>query len=203
MMKPSQRFLSFLRSGLRTNQVARASPRMVVARRMMSSHAGHNAGGDEKYWRIGAVLVFGPAFFYLLSPAARKTTHKHTVEHEQHTVGAAASHGEESPMTDDEGTAVSGEEVEESIEHALAQDSPNSAQEHEEEVAIASPPEPSSEPALALESKKDSASKKSNPGANAEATPAPGTEEPKTDAPTDTRAESEKPAAGEASAEGS
>ncbi|KAI6122513.1 hypothetical protein EDD16DRAFT_1571296, partial [Pisolithus croceorrhizus] len=122
---------------------------------MASSHAGHSSDGNEKYWRIGAALTFGPALLYLLSPAARKTAHKHTIEHihehEVEPVSATAAHTGEPPMTDDEGTEVTGEEIKESIERAIvrgdpwsnaelyvdcgqAEDSPTHAQAQEEEV---------------------------------------------------------------------
>ncbi|KIM65917.1 hypothetical protein SCLCIDRAFT_55996, partial [Scleroderma citrinum Foug A] len=166
--------------------------RAVLARRMMSSHAGHSAGGDEKYWRVGSMLVFGPALFYLLSPAARNTAHKHTVEHEAEAVTAVASQEQEPPMTDDEGTAVSSEEVKASVERALTEDSPKSAQEDGEGVAAETPSEPSTEPKpeSASEGEKDDASEEPNPGPEVEAE----TEDSKKDAPADAQSEPEKPA---------
>lgn len=197
MVRPSQRLFPFLRSGLRTNLVAHAPPHAVLARRTMSSHAGHSAGGDEKYWRIGAILVFGPALFYLLSPAARNTKHKHTAEHEQHAEAVTAV-AQEPPMTDDEGTAVSSEEVKGSVERALTEDSPKSAQEHEEGVAAETPSEPSTkpEPESASKGEKDDASEEPNPGPEVEAE----AEDSKKDASADAQSEPEKPAAEQASA---
>ncbi|KIO06156.1 hypothetical protein M404DRAFT_999378 [Pisolithus tinctorius Marx 270] len=197
MVRPSQRLFSALRSGLRANLVARSVPRSPVGRRMASSHAGHGDGGNEKYWRIGAALTFGPALLYLLSPAARKTAHKHTVEHihehEAEPASAEAAHTDEPPMTDDEGTAVSGEEIKESIEHAIAEDSPTHAQAHEEEVAASSSasssqPESVSEGDKAAGPEPDSdTTQESNPG------PAE-TEDSQNETPTEVRSEPEKPA---------
>ncbi|KAF8073903.1 hypothetical protein FPV67DRAFT_773845 [Lyophyllum atratum] len=50
-----------------------ASTFRAGARRMNSSHAGPKTRSD-KPWIIGSALVFGPAFLYLASPSARKTT---------------------------------------------------------------------------------------------------------------------------------
>ncbi|KAI6114055.1 hypothetical protein F5141DRAFT_1103919 [Pisolithus sp. B1] len=168
MVRPSQRLFPVLRSGLRANLVARSVPRSPVGRRMASSHAGHSSGGNEKYWRIGAALTFGPALLYLLSPAARKTAHKHTIEHihehEVEPVSATAAHTGEPPMTDDEGTEVTGEEIKESIERAIAEDSPTHAQAHEEEVT-ASPSGSSSQSESTSEGNPDSdTTQESNPG---------------------------------------
>lgn len=71
MVRPSQRLFPFLRSGLRTNLVAHAPPRAVLARRMMSSHAGHSAGGDEKYWRVRSPS--GPQSSVLTLPYAPRS----------------------------------------------------------------------------------------------------------------------------------
>lgn len=130
-------------------------------------------------------------------------------EHTQaEAVTAVASQEQEPPMTDDEGTAVSSEEVKASVERALVrerpltsavlctehgqtEDSPKSTQE-DEGVAAETPSEPSAEPKpeSASEGEKDDASEEPNPGPEVEAE----TEDSKKDAPADAQSEPEKPA---------
>lgn len=204
MVRPSQRLFPVLRSGSRANLVARSVPRSPVGRRMASSHAGHSSGGNEKYWRIGSALIFGPALLYLLSPAGRKTAHEHTDEHmhehEVEPVSAAAAHADEPPMTDDEGTAVSGEEIKESIAQAITEDSPKDAQAHEEEVT-ASPSGSSSQSESTSEGDADAGpeqdsntTQESNPGpAETETVSATEVEDPQKETPADAESETEKP----------
>jgi len=137
-------FSSSLRSSTRVN-LSRAR----LTRRMMSSesHASHGVASSDRPWIIGSALVFGPLFLYLVSPSARKSSHGHTDhghkshrdEHGDKHVQHVDSHREEEvkPIADDEGTEVSGQEVQESIEKAFQADSPKDAQEREEVVTKA------------------------------------------------------------------
>jgi len=116
---------------------------------MMSSesHASHGVASSDRPWIIGSALVFGPLFLYLLSPSARKGSHGHTDhghknhrdEHEDKHAQHVDSHREEDvkPIADDEGTGVSGQEVQESMDKAFQADSPKDAQEREEVVVKA------------------------------------------------------------------
>ncbi|KAG6331265.1 hypothetical protein ID866_7822 [Astraeus odoratus] len=200
MVRPSQRLFPFLRSGLRTNLVAPAPPRATISRCMMSSHAGHSSGGNEMYWKVGGTNH--TQLLYLLSPAARKTAHKHTVEHEKHpeAVAAATSHAEEPPITDDEGTVISGDEVKESIEHAIAEDSPSNAQAREEEVAAASPTETLTEPLSTQENGNANALEELHPGTEPKVVPMPETDDSVKDGQAVAGGEPEKPAADQTSA---
>ncbi|KAH0831956.1 hypothetical protein J3R83DRAFT_12842 [Lanmaoa asiatica] len=151
-------FSSSLRFPARTNlNAAACSSRAALTRRMMNSesHASHGGStSNDTPWIIGSALVFGPLvstldarllfpdppviqFLYLVSPSARKGSHGHTdhghKSHRQHV----ESHQDVAPITDDEGTEVSGQEVKESIEKAFEADSPKEAQEQEEVVAKA------------------------------------------------------------------
>ncbi|KAN0087474.1 hypothetical protein V8E55_006095 [Tylopilus felleus] len=143
-------FLSSLRSSTRVNvNIAARSPRTALTRRMMSSesHSAHGSAQSDRPWIIGSALVFGSLFLYLVSPSARKDTHAHTDHaqnshrgehadnHEQHVESERKKHVK--PIADDEGTEVSGQEVEESMEKAFAADSPKDAKEQEEVVAKA------------------------------------------------------------------
>ncbi|KAI6044777.1 hypothetical protein EDC04DRAFT_2639569, partial [Pisolithus marmoratus] len=197
MVRPSQRLFPVLRSGLRANLVARPVPRSPVGRRTASSHASHSDGGDEKYWRTF------PASFYIFShPQQRKTAHKHTVEHihEVEPVSAKAAHTDEPPMTDDEGAVVSGGEIKESIERAIAEDSPTHTQAREEEVTL-SPSGSPSQSEFASEGDKDvdpehdsDKSQEFNPGpTETETVSTAGVEDSQKEAPEAAENETEKP----------
>ncbi|KAG8214500.1 hypothetical protein J3R82DRAFT_9556 [Butyriboletus roseoflavus] len=134
---------SRLSAWVNLNAAARSS-RATLTRRMMSSesHASHDGSTpSETPWIIGSALVFGPLFLYLVSPSARKGSHgnhghksnpdEHGDKHAQHV----ESHQDVTPIADDEGTEVSGQEVKESMEKAFETDSPKDGQEREAVVA--------------------------------------------------------------------
>ncbi|TFK40876.1 hypothetical protein BDQ12DRAFT_680212 [Crucibulum laeve] len=109
----------------RSSNVASSSAR--VGRRNMSaaSHAAETAKKSDKPWIIGATLVFGPAFLYLVSPSARKNRHDfHDDKHDypgytpkDHAAPAA----EPVVVKDDEGTPAN---VSSSIKLAEQEDVP-------------------------------------------------------------------------------
>ncbi|KAI5989135.1 hypothetical protein EDD15DRAFT_2370987 [Pisolithus albus] len=144
---------------------------------------------------------------YLLSPAGRKTAHKHTDEHlhehELESVSAAAAHADEPPMTDDEGTEVSGEEIKESIAQAITEDSPKHAQAHEEEMTASasgssSQSESTSEGDADAGPEQDSdTTQESNPGpAETETASTAEAEDSQKEMPADAESETEKPSVG-------
>ncbi|KAF9220934.1 hypothetical protein BS17DRAFT_786238 [Gyrodon lividus] len=147
MSRPTQRLLPFLRFTVRVKVATRTTLRAAFSKRMVSSesHAGHSSPGSDTPWILGSALVFGPAFLYLVSPSARKSSHghaehEHKGHHDEYAQHAESQPAQETPsesMTDDEGTEVSGEEIKESIGKSFEVDSPKDAQEHEEAVANA------------------------------------------------------------------
>ncbi|KAH7885392.1 hypothetical protein F5I97DRAFT_1884964 [Phlebopus sp. FC_14] len=154
MSRPAQRVLFSSRHTLRTKLV-NSSPRVAFSRRPMSVSSQTNGGSwsSDTPWMIGSALVFGPMLFYILAPPDTKSAHGHSSEHKSHHEPPAEHlepepSQETPPMTDDEGTAVSGEEIKESVEKALAADSPTGAQATEEamtEAASEAPPPAESE----------------------------------------------------------
>ncbi|KAF9468644.1 hypothetical protein BDZ94DRAFT_1317808 [Collybia nuda] len=124
-------FSTTARASLRA-QRANVSGVRMGGRRMNSSHVPPKTSSD-KQWIIVSSLVFGPAFLYLVSPSARKSTHsahndKHdfpapkTAKHVPETV----KEPEPEPviMKDDEGTEAN---VAESLQQAESADVPKAA----------------------------------------------------------------------------
>jgi len=85
-----------------------------------SSHAGKPS--SDTPWIIGSAFIFGPALAYLLSPYSKKSAHHE--HHETHSTDASVSDNHEAetlaveepssgaaPLTDDESTEVSAEEL--------------------------------------------------------------------------------------------
>ncbi|KAI0087041.1 hypothetical protein BDY19DRAFT_995461 [Irpex rosettiformis] len=136
-------------------------------RRAMSSGS-HGSQGSDQAWIIGSALVFGPAALYLLSPSANKKAHK---AYQASLPKKRVSHPEDAPVpttpppqihtpvepvpkaasvvTDDEGTPASSEEVTESINKSIEEDSPKEAivAEASETTEAPTPAEPSESPA--------------------------------------------------------
>ncbi|CCM06290.1 uncharacterized protein FIBRA_08541 [Fibroporia radiculosa] len=152
------------------SQLARPAARLTsrgagVTKRCMSTteHGAHSTGSDRPWMaslRIGSALVFVPAFFYLISPSAKKEAHgaAHGHGHEKEASSAPVNepevpvevqsseeqtldppHGtneeqksKQESMTDADGVTVSGEELSKSVEQAFSEDSPIDAQAAEE-----------------------------------------------------------------------
>lgn len=107
------------------------------------SHGAHSKKSDMP-WVIGAAVVFGPGFLYLLSPSARKSHAEHAVHHDHHdfpTLGKGdQSHSQVSEsqqteeterpeiMKDDEGTPA---DVSASIALSQESDVPKDSQSSE------------------------------------------------------------------------
>jgi len=80
-------------------------------------------------WLVGATLVFGPLFLYLVSPSARKSQHAHAVHNDHHDFPALEKEKHESKqpeiMKDDEGTPA---DVTDSIALSEESDVPKDSQ---------------------------------------------------------------------------
>ncbi|CAA7262920.1 unnamed protein product [Cyclocybe aegerita] len=116
--------LSAARRGAQTSM---SSTTRVSRRVMSSSHA--PVTRSDKPWIIGSLLVFGPAFLYLVSPSARKDTHHvHNDKHDSlaHDKNEKAEvNPSEVVIKDDEGTPA---QVGASIALSEAVDAPKETQ---------------------------------------------------------------------------
>ncbi|KAH9948869.1 hypothetical protein B0H21DRAFT_205986 [Amylocystis lapponica] len=137
----------------------RIAGRNAGARQRLMSTAEHGEAkqGSDTPWMIGSAVIFGPAFIYLLSPSSKKASHGSVHAHkpasapppvkddegtevpaagvEDAQVSEEQQPSEESPMTDADGEKISGDEVKESMKQAFNEDSPQDAQNEEEEDA--------------------------------------------------------------------
>ncbi|KAI0693213.1 hypothetical protein BC835DRAFT_1089329 [Cytidiella melzeri] len=122
---------------------ARVGARQAPRRAMSSSS--HGTQGSDRIWIIGSALIFGPAAAYLLSPSAQSKAHdaqqhslpKHKAsEPENAPVPATPPPQEHAPaepspepsvITDDEGNTASSDEVADSINKSVDNDSPKDA----------------------------------------------------------------------------
>ncbi|KAJ3508926.1 hypothetical protein NLJ89_g5491 [Agrocybe chaxingu] len=140
-----------LSAARRGAQTTLSSTARVSRRAMSSSHA--PATKSDKPWIIGSLLVFGPAFLYLVSPSARKDTHH--VHNDKHDSPAhdKKENAEVKPaevvIKDDEGTPA---QVGASIALSEAVDVPKETQtpadlaELKKDAETESPPETAPEP---------------------------------------------------------
>ncbi|KAF9525530.1 hypothetical protein CPB83DRAFT_885554 [Crepidotus variabilis] len=71
-------------------------PRMS---RRMASTASHGAAKSDTPWIVGSLLIFGPAFLYLVSPTARKT--EHHIDHKDKHEHPALLNDEHSKVLED------------------------------------------------------------------------------------------------------
>ncbi|KAJ3573990.1 hypothetical protein NP233_g2067 [Leucocoprinus birnbaumii] len=114
----SARFARSALASLRASTRARVNSGLPARRYMSAESHGAHAKSSDTPWIIGAAVVFGPAFLYLLSPSARKARAEHAVHNDHHDYPAlgknAESHSQVSEpqqeekstelMKDDEGT---------------------------------------------------------------------------------------------------
>lgn len=57
MVRPTQHLSRILSPALRVRSRAHASLRVAPRTRLMSSHASHGTGSDEKLWRVRGLLM--------------------------------------------------------------------------------------------------------------------------------------------------
>ncbi|KAH9480365.1 hypothetical protein JR316_0006963 [Psilocybe cubensis] len=153
---------SAFQSAARRAQTTLSSSASSVSRRTMSSASG-NAKSSDTPWIVGATLVFGPAFLYLVSPTGRNSTksvHNDLKEHPTLKRHDAAPHKPEEVaaaapveiMTDDEGTEAN---VGATIALSQGSDVPKESQSPEKQAELltdaetAGVPKQKSEPASA------------------------------------------------------
>ncbi|KAF5315426.1 hypothetical protein D9619_007284 [Psilocybe cf. subviscida] len=136
----------------------------TASRRAMSStsHAAETVKKDTP-WVVGSLLIFGPAFLYLVSPSARKNPNLKPIHDDKHDFPALKTHDEahEEPaptpkktvMKDDEGTPA---DVGASIKAAADSDVPKASVSPEEnaEDKEAAAEEPSADSADSAKSEK-------------------------------------------------
>ncbi|PPQ85169.1 hypothetical protein CVT25_004176 [Psilocybe cyanescens] len=128
---------SAFQSATRRAQTTVSSSAARVSRRAMSSTSG-GAKSSDTPWIIGASLVFGPAFLYLVSPSARKNQHG---IHNDHKEYPTLKHNADAPkhdepvelMKDDEGTEAN---VGASIALSEGSDVPKDSQSPEKQAEL-------------------------------------------------------------------
>ncbi|KAF9452951.1 hypothetical protein P691DRAFT_659771 [Macrolepiota fuliginosa MF-IS2] len=124
----SARFARSAFASLRASARSRATT--LPARRNMSAQShGAQPKKSDLPWIVGATLVFGPLFLYLVSPSARKSQHAHAVHNDHHDYPALEKEKHESKQSeivkDDEGTPA---DVTDSIALSEESDVPKDSQ---------------------------------------------------------------------------
>ncbi|KXN92852.1 hypothetical protein AN958_06957 [Leucoagaricus sp. SymC.cos] len=180
----SARFSRSVFASLRASARSRVNYGLPGRRNMSAQSHGAQPQKSDMPWVVGAAVVFGPMFLYLVSPSARKSQKEHAVHHDHHdfpTLGKEApSHSQSEPqkegtelpevMKDDEGTPA---DVTATIALSEESDVPKDSQSPETvaETTIAAEQAPVGEEALKEADKEDPANETPAPAepANAEA----------------------------------